>query len=231
MKLLIIVPAYNEEASLPGVIRDIREHVPAADVLVVNDGSQDSTARIAQEMRIKVLDLPYNLGIGGAMQAGYLYAVQHGYEIVVQFDGDGQHVAGEIQKLIQPLTAGTADITVGSRFLDQGTYRPPILRMLGIRLFSFILSRILGTSVSDSTSGFRAANRMVIEFFARTYPEDYPEVEALVLLHKAALRVMEVPVTMRERTGGRSSITIIRSAYYVIKVLLAICIDLIKKVR
>jgi glycosyltransferase involved in cell wall biosynthesis len=231
MKLLIVVPAYNEEASLSGVVRDIREHMPAAEVLVVNDGSRDSTARIARDMGLKVLDLPFNLGIGGAMQAGYLYAEQHGYEVVVQFDGDGQHVAGEIQKLIQPLAAGTADITVGSRFLISGTYRPPVLRMLGISVFSFILSRILNTTVTDSTSGFRAANRKVIEFFARVYPEDYPEVEALVLLHKAGLHMTEVPVAMRERTGGRSSITALRSAYYVIKVLLAIFIDLIKKVR
>jgi glycosyltransferase involved in cell wall biosynthesis len=231
MNVLIIVPAYNEEASLPSVIRDLRENMPSADVLVVNDGSQDDTARIVQEMGLTVLDLPFNLGIGGAMQAGYLYAVRHGYEIVVQFDGDGQHVAGEIQKLIQPLAAGTADIAIGSRFLTQGTYRPPVLRMLGIRVFSFILSRILGTTVTDSTSGFRAANRKVIEFFARTYPEDYPEVESLVLLHRSALRMTEVPVAMRERTGGRSSITTLRSAYYVIKVLLAIWIDLMKKVR
>jgi len=231
MKVLIIVPAFNEEESLPEVLRDLRENMPSAEVLVVNDGSRDATARIAREMGLKVLDLPFNLGIGGAMQAGYLYAEQNAYDIAVQFDGDGQHLAEEIHKLVQPLLAGTADIAIGSRFLIHGTYRPPVLRMLGITFFSFILSRILGTTVTDSTSGFRAANRRVIEFFARTYPEDYPEVEALVLLHKAELRMTEVSVTMRERTGGRSSITILRSVYYVIKVLLAIFIDLIKKVR
>lgn len=231
MKILIIVPAYNEEESLPGVLLDLREHMPSADVLVVNDGSRDRTARIAREMGVKVLDLPFNLGIGGAMQAGYLYAEQNVYDIAVQFDGDGQHLAAEIKKLFQPLAAGTADIVIGSRFIIPGTYRAPLFRMLGIRIFSVILSGVLGTAVTDGTSGFRAANRRVIEFFARTYPDDYPEVEALVLLHKVNLRMAEVAVTMRERTGGRSSITVLRSVYYMIKVLLAIFIDLMKKVR
>ena len=231
MKLLIIVPAYNEEASLPGVIRDLKQHVPSADVLVVNDGSRDSTSRIAREMGIKVLDLPFNLGIGGAMQAGYLYAARNDYEIAVQCDGDGQHLAGEIRKMLQPLAAGTADIVVGSRFLTPGGYRASVFRSLGIRIFSFILSRIFGIAVTDSTSGFRAANRRVIEFFTRTYPDDYPEVESLVLLHKVNMRILEVAVTMHDRTGGSSSITALRSAYYIAKVLLAIFIDLMKKVR
>ena len=231
MKVLIIVPAFNEEESLPEVLRDLRENMPSAEVLVVNDGSRDATARIARAMGLKVLDLPFNLGIGGAMQAGYLYAEQNAYDIAVQFDGDGQHLASEIKKLFQPLAAGTADMVIGSRFLMPGTYRAPIFRMLGIRLFSFIVSRILGTPVTDSTSGFRAANRRVIEFFSRIYPDDYPEVEALVLLHKMNMQITEVAVTMRDRTGGRSSITAFRSVYYTIKVLLAIFIDLIKKVR
>ena len=231
MKLLIIIPAYNEESSLPGVIRDLRENALPADILVVNDGSRDATGRIAREMGVKVLDLPFNLGIGGAMQAGYRYAQRNSYEIAVQFDGDGQHVAGEIKKLLQPLAAGTADIVVGSRFLTRGNYRVAALRGLGIWIFSFILSRLLGTAVTDSTSGFRAANRLVIEFFSRMYPDDYPEVEALVLLNKVNLRMIEVAVTMRERTGGRSSITAVRSVYYMMKVMLAILIDLMKKVR
>jgi glycosyltransferase involved in cell wall biosynthesis len=231
MKILVIVPAYNEEESLPGVIRDLREHLPTADVLVVNDGSRDATALIARKRGVMVLDLPFNLGIGGAMQAGYLYAERNAYDIAVQFDGDGQHLAAEVKKLIEPLAANQADIIVGSRFLTAGRYRAPIFRKLGIGIFSFVLSRILGTIVTDTTSGFRAANRRVIEFFAHTYPDDYPEVEALVLLHKAGLRTAEVPITMRERTGGRSSITPIRSIYYMTKVLMAIFIDLMKKVR
>jgi glycosyltransferase involved in cell wall biosynthesis len=231
MNLLIIVPAYNEEESLPGVIRDLREQIPSADVLVINDGSRDGTTRIARERGIKVLDLPFNLGIGGAVQAGYLYAHQHGHDIAVQFDGDGQHIAAEIKKLIEPIESGRVDLSIGSRFLNPGGYHAPIFRMLGIRIFSFVLSRILGISVTDSTSGFRAANRRAIEFFSRIYPDDYPEVESLVLMHKMNMRMEEVAVTMRERTGGRSSITPVRSAYYMLKVLMAIFIDLLKKVR
>jgi glycosyltransferase involved in cell wall biosynthesis len=229
MKTLIIIPAYNEEESLPGVIRDLRENINFADILVVNDGSRDETARTAQEMGVAVISLPFNLGIGGAMQAGYLYAEQGGYDIAVQFDGDGQHLAGEIGKLLRQIEEGRADLVVGSRFLTRGRYNASAFRRIGIWIFSAVLSRILGMPVTDSTSGFRAANRPVIKFFSRTYPDDYPEVEALVLIHKAKLRIAEVPVSMRERTGGRSSITPIRSAYYMIKVLLAIFIDLLKK--
>jgi len=229
MKTLIIVPAYNEEESLPGVIRDLRENIRLADILVVNDGSKDATARIAQEAGVAVLNLPFNLGIGGAMQAGFMYAEQGGYDIAVQFDGDGQHLAGEIEKLLRHVRVGNADLVIGSRFLDQGGYYTSVFRKSGILIFSTILSRMLGMRVTDSTSGFRAANRRVIEFFSRTYPDDYPEVEALVLLHKAKMRMVEVAVKMRERTGGTSSITPLRSIYYMVKVLLAIFIDLLKK--
>jgi len=231
MKIVIIVPAYNEEESLAGVIRDLREHVPSADVVVVNDGSRDSTSLVARELGVTVLDLPFNLGIGGAVQAGYLHAHRNGYDIAVQFDGDGQHRAGEIKKLIEPLTTDKADLVIGSRFLVSGGYKAPVFRKLGIGVFSFVLSRVLDITVTDSTSGFRAANRRVIQFFSRTYPDDYPEVESLVLLHKVHLRMTEVEVAMSERTGGRSSITPMRSAYYMTKVLMAIFIDLMKKVR
>ncbi len=231
MRILIIVPAYNEEESLAGVIRDLREHVPSADVVVVNDGSRDSTSLVARELGVTVLDLPFNLGIGGAVQAGYLYAHRNGYDVAVQFDGDGQHRAREIKKLIEPLATDKADLVVGSRFLVSGGYRAPVFRKLGIGVFSFVLSRVLDITVTDSTSGFRAANRGVIEFFSRTYPDDYPEVESLVLLHKVNLRMTEVDVAMSERTGGRSSITPMRSVYYMTKVLMAIFIDLVKKVR
>jgi len=229
MKILIIVPAYNEEKSLPGVIQDINDHAAHADVLVVDDGSCDGTSRLAAGLGVNVLSLPFNLGIGGAMQAGYLYADRQGYDIAVQFDGDGQHKAGEIEKLLGPITSGSADIVVGSRFLIPGGYQPPPSRKIGMWIFSFLLSRILGTRVTDTTSGFRAANRRVIEYFARHYPEDYPEVETLVLLHKKGFRFIEVPVMMCERTGGRSSITAVRSVYYMVKVILAILVDLLKK--
>lgn len=231
MKILIIVPAFNEEASLPGVLRDLREQMPSADILVVNDGSEDSTSKIAREGGVKLADLPFNLGIGGAVQTGYLYAAHHGYDAAVQFDGDGQHLGTEIGKLLRPLEEGVADIVIGSRFLVPGVYKAPLFRTLGIWIFSVVLSRIMSATVTDSTSGFRAANRKAIDFFAKMYPDDYPEVEALVLSHKAKLRMTEVPVAMRERTGGKSSITAVRSVYYMTKVLMAIFIDLLKKVR
>jgi hypothetical protein len=228
-KILIVIPAYNEEASLPGVIQDLRSNLTEADILVVDDGSRDRTAETARQAGVKVASLPFNLGIGGGMQTGYRYAQNRGYDIAIQFDGDGQHVAAEIGQLLGPLRAGRADIVVGSRFLQRGDYRPSFFRKVGIRIFSTVLSSILGMPVTDTTSGFRAANRRVIEFFARTYPEDYPEVESLVLLHRAGMTIEEAPVHMRDRTGGRSSITPVRSAYYMIKVLLAVFIDLLKK--
>ena len=165
------------------------------------------------------------------MQAGFLYAFRREYDVAVQFDGDGQHVAKEINKLLEPIAADRADLVIGSRFLSPGGYRAPLFRKMGIAIFSFTLSRILGMTVTDSTSGFRAANKRVIEFFSHTYPDDYPEVEALVLLHKIGMRMEEVDTRMRERTGGTSSITPIRSIYYMTKVLMAIFIDLLKKAR
>ncbi|NTW59798.1 MAG: glycosyltransferase family 2 protein [Nitrospirae bacterium] len=228
-KILIIIPAYNEEESLPGVMQDLRSHAPDADILVVDDGSRDRTAAVARQAGVKVASLPYNLGIGGAMQTGFQYARNNGYDIAIQFDGDGQHMAAEINELLDLLKRGRADIVVGSRFLDRGEYRPPFFRKIGIWVFSTVLSAIIGIPVTDTTSGFRAANRRVIEFFARSYPEDYPEVESLVLLHRARMTIAEVPVRMRDRTGGRSSITPIRSAYYMVKVLLAVFVDLMKK--
>ncbi len=231
MKTLIIVPAYNEEASLPGVIQDLKEHCPEAVILVVNDGSRDRTADTAACLGVKVLNLPFNLGIGGAVQAGYRYAGKHGYDVAVQFDGDGQHRAREVQKLLQPIVNNEADLAVGSRFLQPSDYKAPAMRRMGMRIFSFILSCILESPVTDTTSGFRAANRKTIDFFSRFYPEDYPEVETLVLVHKRGLRMAEVPVDMGERTGGRTSINTVQSAYYMVKVLLAVFIDLIKKVR
>jgi glycosyltransferase involved in cell wall biosynthesis len=231
MKTLIIVPAYNEEASLPGVIADLRQHAPFADILVVNDGSSDGTSRVARALGVTVLDLPFNLGIGGAVQTGYVYAERRGYDIAIQFDGDGQHLASEIGKLLEPLRRNEADMVAGSRFLVKGGYKAPLFRKIGSRIFSFVLSRIMDTAITDTTSGFRAVNRKGIEFFAALYPDDYPEVESLVLLHKVRLRLLEVPVVMRERTAGKSSITPLRSVYYMIKVLMAVLIDLMKKVR
>lgn len=228
-KILIIIPAFNEQASIQGVLSAVKKHLPGADIVVVNDGSADSTALIAQKEGVVVLNHPYNMGIGATMQTGYKYASRKGYGIAVQVDADGQHPADQIEKLIEPVAKGRADLVVGSRFLGAGDYKPSLARGAGISIFSNVVSAIIRERVTDTTSGFRAAGRRCIDFFADHYPDDYPEVEALVLLHKKGFSIMEVPVRMSEREGGRSSITPIRSVYYMIKVLLAIFVDLLKK--
>jgi hypothetical protein len=228
-KVLIIIPAFNEEATLATVIGDLREHVPEADIAVVNDGSGDRTGAIAEEAGVIALHHPYNLGIGATMQTGYKYALRNGYDIAVQVDGDGQHRADQLRALLAPITDEGADIVVGSRFLGLGEYSPSIARSAGIRFFSKLVSAIIGEHVTDTTSGFRASGKRTIQFFSSHYPDDYPEVETLVLLHKLGFNITEVPVKMRERAGGESSITPVRSVYYMVKVLLAILIDMIKK--
>lgn len=228
-KILIIVPAFNEEASLKPLVADIRTRLPEGHIVIVNDGSSDNTREVAEGLGVTVLSHPFNMGIGATMQTGFKYALRNCYDVAVQVDGDGQHRPDQLGKLIEPLNSG-ADIVVGSRFLGEGDYTPSVARMAGIKIFSKLVSLIIGEKVTDTTSGFRASGRRTIEFFAGHYPDDYPEVEALVLLHKKGFVIKEVAVEMNERTGGVSSITPIRSAYYMVKVLLAIFIDLIKKV-
>ncbi|MBI1912049.1 MAG: glycosyltransferase family 2 protein [Deltaproteobacteria bacterium] len=228
-KILIIIPAFNEEANIGSVISNVRKHVSEADIIVVNDGSGDGTARIAEAGGVTVLHHPYNMGIGATMQTGYKYALLNGYNVAVQVDGDGQHPADQIQYIIKPILEDKADIVVGSRFLGKGDYKPSIARGAGMAVFSRVVSFIIKEKVTDTTSGFRAAGRDCITFFSNHYPDDYPEVEALVLLHKKGFSILEVPVKMFERAGGRSSITPVRSVYYMIKVLLAIFVDLLKR--
>jgi len=228
-KILVIIPAFNEEETIASVITDVRTNVPEAVILVVNDGSRDSTAAIAESLGVVTLTHPYNLGIGATMQTGYKYARQFGFSVAVQVDGDGQHRADQIRRLIEPIIYGTAQITIGSRFLDGGDYKPSLARSAGMAIFSKVVSVILREKITDTTSGFRASGRDVIAYYCGHYPDDYPEVEALVLLHRKGFRIMEVPVKMSERGGGRSSITPTKSAFYMIKVLLAIFVDLLKK--
>ena len=228
MERLLIIPAYNEELAIGDVIEDIKAHYPEADIVVVNDGSTDATEAVAKAHGAGVIDLPHNLGIGGAMQTGYKYAMDEGYDIAIQFDGDGQHRADQIERLVKPLLDGDADMVIGSRFLGAKGYESTFSRLIGIKILSGVVSILSGRKITDSTSGFRAANRRVMKFFSTHYPEDYPEPEAIVLLHKAGFRMAEVPVLMRERQSGSSSITAVRSAYYMLKVLLAIMIDMIK---
>ncbi len=219
--LLIIVPAYNEEESLPAVLVEIREAVPDAEILVVNDGSTDATSRVARAAGVLVADLPINLGIGGAMQTGYRFARRRGSSVAVQVDADGQHDPREIPKLLAPIREGRASLAVGSRYAAPSGYRSTPLRRVGAALLSWIVSTLTGVAVRDTTSGFRAADRRVIDAYARLYPVDYPEVEALVYLHRQGLRIVEIPVVMRERRGGRSSITARRAIYYMAKVPIA----------
>lgn len=227
-KVLIIIPAFNEEESLPRLISGIKRDQPGVDILVVDDGSWDKTSRASARAGVIVLKHPYNLGIGAAMQTGYRYACENGYDIAVQVDGDGQHPPDQIRHILAPVLDGKADLAVGSRFLGAGNYRPTIARAAGIILLSRIVSIITGKRFTDTTSGFRAASRNCIEFFSKSYPDDYPEVESLVLLKRYGYRAMEVPVRMEGRTKGRSSITPLRSIYYMVKVLLAISVDLMK---
>jgi glycosyltransferase involved in cell wall biosynthesis len=223
MKLLIIIPAYNEEGSIARVIRSVRSCRAEADIVVINDGSTDRTGAEAEETgEAAVIHMPFNIGIGGAMQTGYLYAARGGYDIAVQLDGDGQHDARELDKLLAPLLAGEADCCLGSRFLHKTEYRSSVPRRLGSRFFAWMVHRMTGAKITDPTSGFRAVNRPVIERFAADYPQDYPEVEAIVQLRRQGFRLVEMPVRMRERQSGASSITPLKSLYYMVKVSLAV---------
>ncbi len=227
---LAIVPAYNEASTIGSVLRAIRHGAPELDIVVVDDGSTDQTTALAEEAGVPVIRLPFNLGIGGAVQAGFKYGVEQGYDYVVQVDGDGQHDPREIRRLFEAMgEEPCVDMVCGSRFLSKDyKYPAPISRRTGIHIFAFILSRIVGQLVSDPTSGFRLYNRRAMELFARDYPHDYPEVEAVLMVHFHRLRMREVPVRMFERGGGVSSISSGKSIVYMLKVLLAIFVGLVR---
>ncbi|MBA2476163.1 MAG: glycosyltransferase family 2 protein [Actinobacteria bacterium] len=229
LRCLAIVPARNEEDCVGGVIEEIRAFDPELEILVVDDGSTDSTAARAAARGARVVRLPFNVGIGGAVQTGFRYALEHGFELAVRLDGDGQHDPSQLPALLGPVLTGEADIVIGSRFAGTGSYRVPIARRLGTKLLGRVVSLLVRQRVTDTTSGFQAVNRRGIELFAADYPHDYPEVEATVMVHRHRLRLREVPVTMRERTTGSSSITALRSVYYMVKVLLAIFVGLFRR--
>lgn len=224
MRVLVIVPAYNEEKNLPGVLRALRERAPFADVCVVDDGSTDATAEVAARHGATVLQAPINLGIGGAMQTGYLWAHRHKYDAAIQIDGDGQHDPAYIREALQPLEEGKADVVIGSRFLspEGGGFRSTAARRLGIRYLCWLLRLTNGVRVTDPTSGFRATGRRAISLYARSYPSDYPEPEAIAIAQRCGLRVAEVPVRMAAREHGESSINTARAVYYFVKVSLSI---------
>jgi glycosyltransferase involved in cell wall biosynthesis len=229
LRRIAIVPALNEEQTVGRVIDEIRAFDPGFDVVVVDDGSIDRTAGVAADRGAHVLRLPFNLGIGGAVQTGYRFAFEQGYDIAAQVDGDGQHDPSELPKILGPVLNGEADLCVGSRFTGEGAYRSSFARRVGIKIFARVVSAVVRQKVTDTTSGFRAVNRKGIALFAADYPHDYPEVEATVMCVRHKLRLKEVPVEMRERGGGASSITALRSVYYMTKVLLAIFVGLFRR--
>jgi glycosyltransferase involved in cell wall biosynthesis len=227
--ILVIIPAYNEEKAIGKVIGELREIRPEVDVLVVNDGSTDHTLEVVRELGCKAVSLPFNLGIGGAVQTGFKYALQHGYPYAIQVDGDGQHIASEIHVLMQAMMSGEADVVIGSRFIESRGYTTSFVRRMGVRVFVAVNSLVLRKKITDNTSGFRAYNRRAIAFLAENYPQDYPEPESVIMLGMNGFRILEVGVRMRERAAGQSSISAVRSVYYMIKVLLAIFVDVFKE--
>ncbi len=222
MKILIIIPVYNEEHSIEKVISKLNEHVPYVDYIIVNDCSKDNTVSVCQKNGFNYISLPVNLGIGGGVQAGYLYAAQHYYDIAVQMDGDGQHDEKYLDNILQPIIEDQADIVIGSRFILKQGFQSSRLRRTGINFLSSLIKVCSGTSVKDVTSGFRAVNKKFIKIYSEEYSQDYPEPEAIIAgaFHKG--RIKEVPVIMHERESGSSSIRSWKTVYYMIKVTIAI---------
>lgn len=223
-RILVVIPCFNEEESIASVIHEVNQVRAVAglrlEALVVNDCSTDQTLGVVRKLDCQYLDLPVNLGIGGAMQAGYKFAYRHGYDIAVQLDGDGQHPANELPKLIRPLLEKQADVVIGSRFLAKTGFQSSAMRRVGIRYFRWLNQLLIGQVVHDSTSGFRAFNRRTLAVVNEYYPDEYPEPEAIVQFGLSRLRMLEVPVQMRERQGGVSSISSSQAVYYMLKVTL-----------
>lgn len=225
MKRLIIIPAYNEEDSIEATVLGIQEKMSGFEYVVINDCSTDATRQICEKNNFNVVNLPINLGIGGAVQTGYIYARDNGYDIAVQMDGDGQHDAGFIQEMAAHLEQNNADLVIGSRFIKKEGFQSSRLRRAGILYFTWLIKLCTGHTITDPTSGYRMAGRRVIEMFAQDYPKDYPEPETVVKILRHGFQVEEIPVIMRERQGGVSSISMIKSVYYMLKVTLAILIE------
>lgn len=225
MKKLVIIPAYNEEKSILSTVQDVLDHAPGFDYVVVNDCSRDHTREVCREHHLNLLDLPINLGIGGAIQTGYRYALERGYDMAVQIDGDGQHDARYLQTMADKLESEGLDMVIGSRFIENQGFQSTGLRRFGIQFFKRLIKLLFGTTITDATSGMRLCNRRVLEQFSADYPQDYPEPETVAWLLRRGYRVREVPVVMRERQAGESSINPAKSIYYMIKVSTAILIE------
>ncbi len=229
-KILVVIPALNEAGPIASVIQQVREKIPDAQVLVVNDGSTDQTEKKAFAAGAKVLSHPFNMGYGVALQTGYKYALQYGFDYVLQMDGDGQHDPRYLQGLLKEVQEGGVDVAIGSRFLGEGEYQVPLLRRMGMWLFGFIASRLSGQKITDPTSGYQALNQRAIEFCTRdAFPGDYPDADVLVMLHRAGLQFREVPVGMHPNLNGRSMHSGLKPLYYTYKMLLSIMLNLMRK--
>ena len=226
--MLVLIPAYNEEGAIGRVIREVHDAVPGAPTLVVDDCSWDGTAATARLAGAQVLTLPAHLGLGGALQAGYKLAFELGFEYVIRVDGDGQHDPADIPPMLEILRSSACQMAIGSRFVDGASGPSSFLRRLGIRFFRLVLRPILGREVRDPTSGFVGVNRQALEVFSKSFPLEYPEIEALVVLQRKAFRFVEAPCHMRPRLAGRSTITALRSAYYIVHVLLGVFVNVLK---
>lgn len=228
MKKLIIIPAYNEANNLLKLVETIKKTNPDFDYVIINDGSTDNTEKVCRENRLNFISLPINLGIGGAVQTGYKYAKRYSYDIAVQMDGDGQHEPKELAKLIEPIVNKEAHLTIGSRFIHKEGFQSSLIRRIGIKYFSSLITLLTRNKITDPTSGFRVCNKQVIDVFCQSYPRDYPEPESIMSLLRMGYVIKEVPVKMKGRENGSSSITNWRSVYYAVKVSLAMLIDYTK---
>lgn len=226
--LLVIVPAFNEQVTIAHVIREVRQTLPGVELVVIDDGSVDATATLARDAGAAVLSLPYHLGLGGAVQAGYKLAYELGYQYVIRIDADGQHDARDIPKLFETLRDSGCQMVIGSRFLEDDRHHTSFARKTGVRFFRAVLRPILGRSVRDPTSGFVGVSRQALQVFSRSFPLEYPEIEALVVLQRRAFRFVEIPVGFRPRMGGKSSITALKSVYYIVHVLLGVLVNILK---
>ncbi len=228
-KTLIIIPAYNESENIVETVRNIQNTVPDIDYIVINDCSKDNTLQLLRDNNLNHINLPVNLGIGGAVQTGYRYAMENGYDYAVQVDGDGQHDVSYLYGMLEKIEEEHADMVIGSRFIENEGFQSTFMRRVGITYFTHLIHGLTKKTVTDPTSGFRLVNRDVITLFANDYPRDYPEPESIVHLLNRNKKVIEVPVVMKERQGGVSSIRALNSVYYMIKVSLAILIESTRK--
>lgn len=229
MKKLIIIPAYNESENIENTVKDIQKKAPDFDYVIINDCSGDNTRQICEANGFNIVNLPVNLGIGGAVQTGYKYACKYGYDIAVQVDGDGQHDPAFLNEMAEILIKEEADMLIGSRFLEKEGFQSSKIRRVGISYFTWLIKLLTGKKITDPTSGLRMINRKLIEIFAESYPRDYPEPESVVHVIKLKKKVVEIPVVMRERQGGSSSIRFFSSIYYMIKVTIAILTEKMRR--